>query len=52
MDILKGNFEVKQPVTPEDKPATPSEKFEAAAMKRLGGSICYVAKQKVVWDTK
>ena len=51
MEILKGNFEVKNPVTPEEKPETATEKFEAAALKKLGGSIAYVAKQKVVWDS-
>ena len=49
-DLLKGNFTTRNKVT--DKVETPSleDQFETAALKRLGGSITFVAKRKVVWD--
>ena len=51
MDILKGNFKSKKPVNVE-KPAdkNPEEEFESEALRRLGGSIAYVAKKKIAWD--
>jgi hypothetical protein len=51
-DILKGNFKTKNPVnarTQKDK--TLEEQFEKEALKRLGGSIAFVSKRKVMWDT-
>jgi len=52
-DLLKGNFKTRQSV---EKPAARVEnledRFEREAMKRLGGSIAYVAKKKVVWGDK
>lgn len=49
-DILKGNFETKTKVVVEDdKKDTLEEKFEKAAKARLGGSVAYVAKKRVVW---
>ena len=52
-ELLKGNFTTKNKVTaPETKPETAEDKFERAALKRLGGSIAYVAKKKVMWDKK
>jgi len=49
--ILKGNFETKNPVkTGEEKDKTLEERFERAALKRLGGSIAFVSKKKVMWD--
>jgi hypothetical protein len=52
-ELLKGNFKPKRPVeAPEAKPESLEDRFEKAAMKRLGGSIAYVAKKKVMWDSK
>lgn len=49
-DILKGNFQTKTKVVVEpDKKDTLEEKFEKAAKARLGGSVAYVAKKRVVW---
>lgn len=49
-DLLKGNFEPKKNVTAkEQKKGTLEERFEKEALKRLGGSIAYVSKQKVKW---
>ena len=49
-ELLKGNFTTKHAVT--DKVEAPSleDQFEMAALKRLGGSITFVAKRKVEWD--
>lgn len=50
MTILRGNFAPKNEVKiPEAKPETSEQRFEDAALKRLGGSIAFVAKKKVVW---
>ncbi|MBF0267908.1 MAG: hypothetical protein HQL44_04905 [Alphaproteobacteria bacterium] len=49
--VLKGNFqtaksvEAKKVLEPDDL----DSRFEREAMKKLGGSIAYVAKKKVKW---
>ena len=51
MDVLKGNFKTKAKVTVAETAApTLEERFEREAMKRLGGSIAFVSKKKVIWD--
>ena len=49
-ELLKGNFVIKHPVLDEAPPTSLEEQFEAAALKRLGGSITFVAKKRVMWD--
>jgi hypothetical protein len=50
-DVLKGNFKTKKPVKADSpKEATLEDRFEKEALKRLGGSIAFVSKKKVVWD--
>ena len=51
-DILKGNFKTTKPVNAplEAKENSLEERFEQEALKRLGGSIAFVSKQKVFWD--
>jgi len=51
-DALKGNFKPSRPVKIEKVEETLEDRFEREAKKRLGGSIAYVAKKKVVWDVK
>jgi hypothetical protein len=52
-DILKGNFKTKNAVTTKAaEEQTLEDQFEHAALKRLGGSIAFVSKKKVVWDMK
>lgn len=52
-DVLRGNFKTKNAVDAEDgKAKTLEERFEKEAMKRLGGSIAFVSKRKVMWDAK
>jgi hypothetical protein len=50
-DVLKGNFKTKKAVKGDSgKGATLEDRFEKEALKRLGGSIAFVSKKKVVWD--
>lgn len=52
-DILKGNFKPKRPVNVKtNQPESLETQFEQAALKRLGGSIAFVSKKKVLWDMK
>lgn len=51
-DVLRGNFKTKNPVAgTDDKEKTLEERFEKEAMKRLGGSIAFVSKKNVMWDS-
>ena len=52
-DLLKGNFKTAKAVadTPPAEDADDLEsQFEREAMKRLGGSMAFVAKKKVAWS--
>ena len=50
-NVLKGNYQTKKPVTVEEnKDQSLEERFERDALKRLGGSIAFVAKKKVAWS--
>ena len=50
-DLIKGNFKTKKQVKDAPpKEETLEDRFEREATKRLGGSICYVSKKKVMWD--
>ena len=52
-DILKGNFQTKNAVNTEsEETKTLEDRFETAALKRLGGSIAFVSKKKVMWEAK
>lgn len=49
--ILKGNFQTAKAVSVADAGEDDLEsRFEREALKRLGGSIAFVAKKKVIWD--
>jgi hypothetical protein len=51
--VLKGNFQTKKEVKVEETRAdadNAEDRFEREAMKRLGGSIAFVSKKKVMWD--
>lgn len=48
MKILRGNYEAKDVKIPE-KDTSNAKRFEDEALKRLGGSIAFVAKKKVIW---
>jgi len=49
-DVLKGNFTPRKTVEVKDTEETIEQRFEREAQKRLGGSIAYVAKKKILWD--
>lgn len=50
-DVLKGNFKTKKDVKPSDaQEQSLEEQFEKEALKKLGGSIAFVSKRKVMWD--
>ena len=49
-DILKGNFSTQRRVAVEQKSEESLEdRFEREALKKLGGSIAFVSKKKVLW---
>lgn len=50
MSMLRGNYKLPALLKPA-LDATPTQKFEEAALKRLGGSIAFVARKKVIWVT-
>jgi hypothetical protein len=49
-DFLKGNFTTAKDVV-DTSPSEESleQRFEKAALKKLGGSIAFVAKKEVLW---
>jgi hypothetical protein len=52
-EFLKGNFKTKKKVVnciEEEKSL--EDRFEKEALKKLGGSIAFVSKKKVLWDEK
>lgn len=50
--VLKGNFEPKRAVTMDEHEEDLTTKFEREAIKRLGGSICFVSKKKFLYGAK
>ena len=52
-ELLKGNFKTKIKVVAENETDESLEdRFEREALARLGGSIAFVAKRKVVWGSE
>jgi len=51
-EFLKGNFDTKNDVTikADEQEDSLEQRFEKEALKKLGGSIAFVAKKKVMWD--
>jgi predicted transcriptional regulator len=51
--LLKGNFVPKKNVEIDTiRPESLEDRFEREALKRLGGSIAFVSKKKIMWDLK
>jgi hypothetical protein len=48
--VLKGNFKTAKTVAAKTKSEDQEDVFEREAKKRLGGSIAFVSKKKVLWD--
>jgi hypothetical protein len=54
-ELIKGNYESKKIVIDEDdieKKDSLEDEFEKAALNRLGGSIAYVSRKKVMWSAE
>ena len=51
-EVMKGNFMPKRGVEAIEAKDDLESRFEREALKRLGGSIAYVAKNKVKWGVK
>ena len=53
-ELLKGNFKIKKSVDSfhEGEEESLENRFEKEALKKLGGSIAFVSKKKVLWDEK
>jgi len=49
-ELLRGNYPIEQPQADAPAAQTLEDQFELEALKRLGGSITFVARRKVVWD--
>ena len=50
-DVLKGNFKTKRDVKVQvGSGSNLEDRFEREALKRLGGSIAFVSRKKVMWD--
>jgi hypothetical protein len=48
-ELLKGNFKVAKEVMVEQQGQSIEDRFEREALKKLGGSIAFVSKKKVMW---
>ena len=48
-EVLKGNFKTHKPVVVNEVKEDLSTQFEREALKRLGGSIAFVAKKKFLY---
>lgn len=52
-ELLKGNFEVKRPITApeaEDTQADFKAEFRKKALESIGGSMVFVEREKLFWD--
>lgn len=49
-EFLKGNFKPQNLVNSPIKNDDPVDQFEREALRRLGGSITFVARKKFIWD--
>lgn len=48
--FIRGNYEVAADIKAEKLDDDLEQKFERAALARLGGSIGYVSRKKFLWD--
>lgn len=47
--VLRGNFNIKTQPEVKENPEDLTTRFEREALKRLGGSICFVSKKKFLY---
>ena len=50
--FLKGTYKLDKSIKAKRIKKDASEKFEAKAFKKLGGSIAFISKPKLLWDGK
>ena len=50
--LLKGNFEPKQQVNPDDTPPDPKAEYRKKAIENIGGSMVFVEREQLYWDGK
>lgn len=48
-DVLRGNFPVRRPVEASEPDEYLTSRFEREALKKLGGSIAFVAKKRFIY---
>jgi hypothetical protein len=51
-NVLKGNFQTQKAVDADKQDDDVESRFETEALKHLGGSIAFVSKKRVKWDSK
>ncbi len=52
-DVLKGNFQTRKKVKVDpEKDESLEERFEREALMKLSGSVAFVSKKSVKWETK
>ena len=49
-EMLKGNYKLEKEIAADKEQQSMEERFEREALKKLGGSIAFVSKKKVMWD--
>jgi hypothetical protein len=49
-EYLKGNYELDAKIEETTDAADSTDEFERKALSRLGGSICFVSKKKLIWN--
>ena len=49
-EFLKGNYKVDIDIEDKADALDSTDEFEKKALSRLGGSICFVSKKKLLWQ--
>jgi hypothetical protein len=49
-EYLKGNYELDAKIEETADAEDSTDAFERKALSRLGGSICFVSKKKLIWN--
>jgi hypothetical protein len=49
-EYLKGNYELDAKIEETAAAEDSTDEFERKALSRLGGSICFVSKKKLIWN--
>lgn len=51
-DVLRGNFVPRRPVKVDETKEDLTAEFEREALRRLGGSICFVSKKAFLFGAE